>query len=76
MSENDQTKEKQDRQFDEEQYQRLKRCSEKRDIADWNEWYKKNEGTLILLEGADLNRFCLEGANCYGRPENAFRPPV
>jgi len=63
MSENDQTKEKQDRQFDEEQYQRLKRCSEKRDIADWNEWYKKNEGTLILLEGADLNRFCLEGAN-------------
>lgn len=34
----------------------LKRCSDKKDMTEWNEWRKENPNEDILLEGADLKR--------------------
>jgi len=43
-----------------DQYEMLKRCSEKKDITEWNEWREKHPKEDILLEGADLLRFYLK----------------
>lgn len=51
-----------ERQFSQDQYDMLKRCSDAKDITEWNQWRKANPAALILLEGADLNRMNLEGA--------------
>jgi len=67
-------KENEDRRFDPEllkkglrcdldQYEMLKRCSEKKDMKEWNEWRKKNPHEDILLEGAFLWQTHLVGAN-------------
>ena len=45
-----------------EQYRMLKRCSEKRDVAEWNAWRGENQNTEIRLTGADLHRVRLRGA--------------
>ena len=45
-----------------EQYRMLKRCSEKRDIAEWNTWRGENQGTEVRLTGADLHQARLRGA--------------
>lgn len=54
MGESDQKEHERGRRFSEEQYQRLLRCSEKRDMREWNEWRQENLGEVILLEGADF----------------------
>ena len=79
MSENNESKENQKRQFDEEQYKMLLRCSEKKDMTEWNEWRKANEKTPILLEGANLRGAHLEGAiSCGAHLEGAklMRKPI
>jgi len=38
MSESNQKEDKQERRFSQEQYKMLKRCSQKKDIKEWNEW--------------------------------------
>jgi len=63
MSENISKNENQKKQFDEEQYQILRRCFEKRDIAGWNDWRKVNKRTNVHLEGANLSCVGLEEAN-------------
>jgi len=63
MPENNNSKENQDRQFDDEQHMMLLRCSEEKDITEWNEWREANEKTPILLEGAWLPKANLEGVN-------------
>jgi len=45
-----------------EQYRMLKRCSEKRDIAEWNTWRGENQDKDIRLTGADLHQARLTGA--------------
>ncbi len=52
-----------ERRFSQEQYDMLKRCSEKKDITEWNEWRKKHKKDEVWLEGAPLNRAYLKGAN-------------
>ena len=42
-----------------DQYEMLKRCSDKKDMTEWNEW-RKNKDEVILLEGADFNWFYLK----------------
>jgi Uncharacterized low-complexity proteins len=37
-----------------DQYEMLKRCSEKRDMTEWNEWRRNNRESEVLLEGAVL----------------------
>jgi hypothetical protein len=41
--------ENKDRQFDQEQYDMLLRCSEKGDIAEWNDWRREHASAPILL---------------------------
>ena len=65
---------KQERRFDPEllkkglrcdldQYDMLKRCSDKKDITEWNEWVEENyPSEEILLEGAKLNKAYLANA--------------
>jgi len=52
MSEKDRFKGNRHRQFHENQYKILRRCAEKWDITEWNEWRKANMGTNIHLKGA------------------------
>jgi len=40
----------------------LLRCSDKKDMTEWNEWRKKNRSEDILLEGAIFTRAYLKGA--------------
>lgn len=47
-------KQKEERRFSKEQYEMLLRCSEKKDMTEWNEYAKKARGIEILLEGVDL----------------------
>ena len=45
---------KKDLKCDLDQYEMLKRCSEKKDVSEWNEWRKQNPNEDILLEGSNL----------------------
>jgi Pentapeptide repeats (8 copies)/Ion channel len=65
MSENSESKKYQKRQFDEDQYKMLLRCSEKKDMTEWNEWRKAHEKISVKLEGAKLTGAHLEGANLW-----------
>lgn len=49
--------------LDQNQYNMLKRCSEKKDMTEWNEWRKKNPDADIQLRGAIFKGFFLEGVN-------------
>ncbi|MCP4745828.1 MAG: hypothetical protein GY874_06750 [Desulfobacteraceae bacterium] len=40
--------------LNQDQYERLKRCSDKKNMTEWNKWRKKNETVEIWLEGANL----------------------
>ncbi len=46
-----------------DQYDMLKRCSDKKDMTEWNQWRKKHEKEDALLEGAYLTEAYLKGAN-------------
>ena len=62
MPENNSQEEK-PRRFNKEQYDILLRCSEKKDITEWNKWRKANQREEILLEEADLKDTYLKGAD-------------
>jgi uncharacterized protein YjbI with pentapeptide repeats len=46
-----------------DQYDMLKRCSEKKDITEWNKWREKNHKEDVLLEGANLSGWNLKGVS-------------
>ena len=48
--------------FNQEQYDILKRCSQKRNITEWNKYRAGQPETRIDLQNADLRRARLEGA--------------
>jgi len=52
-----------ERRFSQKQYDMLKRCSEKKDMTEWNEWRKEHKGKDILLEGGHFRGAHLEGVN-------------
>jgi len=54
MCEADKKENKEGRRFSEEQYEMLKRCSDAKDMTEWNEWRKHNSNEEIWLEGAVL----------------------
>jgi hypothetical protein len=47
-------KPKEERRFSQEQYDMLKRCSDKNDLTEWNEWRRQRPKEPIYLEGADF----------------------
>jgi len=51
------------KRFDKSQYEILIRCSEKKDLNEWNERRKNIEEAPILLEGAELDGVDLQGAD-------------
>ena len=51
------------RKFSQTQYDILQRCSEAKDLTEWNEWRKERPEEEVLLEGADLRGVCLRGAD-------------
>jgi len=48
--------------FSQEQYDMLKRCSESKNITEWNQWRLKNPREEIFLEGKSFSRYYLKGA--------------
>lgn len=56
-------KQKDQHQSSQEQYDMLKRCSEKKDITEWNQWRKDNPDEDICLEGRDFKGFWLKEVN-------------
>lgn len=50
-----------ERRFSQEQYDRLKRCSDKKDMTEWNEWRKNYPNQDILLENTKLQVAFLRG---------------
>jgi len=64
-SESKNEKPKEGRRFSQEQYDMLKRCSDKKDMTEWNEWRKNNPKIEIFLEGRHFSKAYLEGAYLY-----------
>jgi hypothetical protein len=56
-------KEEQPKRFNQQQYDMLKRCSEKKDMTEWNEYRKEHLYEKIWLQGAELTLAHLEHAN-------------
>ncbi len=48
---------------DPKQLDLLRKCSDKRDISEWNKWREENPEEEIWLEGADLEEAHIEGAD-------------
>jgi hypothetical protein len=48
------TRDEQQRRFSQEQYEMLKRCSDKEDMSEWNEWRAKNRDRDVELESANF----------------------
>lgn len=55
-------KENHERKFSQEQYERLKRCSDENNMTGWNKWRKNNPDTDIELEGRDFSTWYLQRA--------------
>jgi len=72
-SESKNEKPKKGRRFSQEQYDMLKRCSDKKDMTEWNEWRKKHHDEDVLQEGADLSGACLDGALLNG---GGYKNPI
>ena len=49
--------------FSQEQYEMLKRCSDKKDLTEWNDWRKSHPDTIIWLQGGDFKGWWLQHAN-------------
>ena len=55
--------ERKEKQFDENQYEILIKCSDKGDLTEWNEWRENNQKASILLESANFISANLNGAD-------------
>ncbi len=51
---------------DKKQYELLKRCSDKKDITEWNDYRRKNPDEQIWIQGANLVGANLQGVNLAG----------
>jgi uncharacterized protein YjbI with pentapeptide repeats len=52
--------------YSQQQYEMLLRCSEKKDVTEWNQWRGRYRDAEVLLEGAALKGSRLRGANLKG----------
>jgi len=53
------------RKFNQQQYDLLKRCSDKKDMTEWNQWRQEHPDEEICLQKADLRDAHLENAELY-----------
>jgi Ion channel/Pentapeptide repeats (8 copies) len=63
MANQNSNSENQQRPFSQEQYDMLKRCSDKKDASEWNQWREKHPNEEIRLQGSDFKGWWLQGAN-------------
>jgi hypothetical protein len=63
MTESNQNQPEKHPRFSQQQYDLLLRCSEKKDMTEWNQWRKAHPDEDILLERADLDNAHLEAAD-------------
>jgi uncharacterized protein YjbI with pentapeptide repeats len=52
--------------FNQEQYDILKRCSQQKNIMEWNSYRADHPEIGIHLQNADLRKACLEGVKLNG----------
>jgi len=52
--------------YSQQQYEMLLRCSERKDVTEWNQWRQCNRDVEVLLEGAGFKGARLQGANLKG----------
>lgn len=64
-----------ERRFSQEHYDMLKRCSEKKDMTEWNEWRKANLNADVLLEGANFRDWYLKGVYLNWGMNRDKKPP-
>lgn len=57
--------EKKPRRFNQQQYDLLRKCSDKKDITEWNEWRLRNPDKDVELEKADFRGSYLRNASFY-----------
>ncbi|MCK4815449.1 pentapeptide repeat-containing protein, partial [bacterium] len=57
---------KKGRRFSQEQYDMLKRCSDKKDMTEWNKWREQHRKEDIKLEGVKFNKMHLKDVNLNG----------
>lgn len=62
-SESKDEKPEKERRFSQEQYDMLKRCSDRKDTREWNEWREKNPDEEIWLQGVNFEGWYLQRAN-------------
>lgn len=46
-----------------DQYEMLKRCSDKKNMTEWNDWRKSHKKEDVFLEGKDFSQWFLRSAN-------------
>ena len=63
---------KEGRRFSQEQYEMLLRCSEKKDMTEWNEWRENNPKEEILLEFAEFSHEIPELKYCRSSDEKGI----
>ncbi len=63
MNESESKNEKLKEERRQEQYDMLKRCSDKKDMTEWNEWREEYSDEEICLDDKNLNNFYLQQAN-------------
>jgi len=66
MPENSQPVPDDPKEYNQEQYEMLMRCSERRDPAEWNHWRTEKPKILVELPGADFSWADLRGATLGG----------
>jgi len=54
---------KDQRRFSQEQYDMLKRCSDKKNMTEWNQWRETHEHRDVELDDVDISKFYLKKAN-------------
>lgn len=63
VSNSEQELSKSELKFSQEQYEMLKRCSDKKDITEWNEWRDKNNSIDVELEAGNFSNWYLKNVN-------------
>ena len=65
---------KKERRFNQAQYDLLKKCADKKDMTEWNEWRKKNQDVDVELEGlyrANFYDWYLKGVWLHAYPNKS-----
>lgn len=62
----EQQKPEPERKFSQEQYDMLKRCSDNKDMTEWNKWREEYPDEEVQLQFAPLEKFWLGEANLQG----------